>query len=71
MWKTKITRTARKLAALHRDESGAEMLEYILVVAVVALPMVGILIWFRDEIYEWVREIWGDVKDAGVEPPLP
>jgi len=71
MWNTKIHRTAGKLLVLHRDEGGAEMLEYILVVAVVALPMVGILIWFRDEITKWVRELWEDVRESDdVEPTL-
>ena len=46
------------------------MLEYILIVAVVALPMVGVLLWFRDEIITWVTKIWEDVKDTDVDPDL-
>ena len=35
-----------KLRALHRDEQGADMVEYILIVAAVALPLLAVIIWF-------------------------
>lgn len=71
MLKEKMSWIPRKLVRLHRDESGAEMLEYILIVAVVALPMVGILLWFRDEITDWVKDIWVEVRDdTEVRPDL-
>lgn len=70
MLKEKMSWIPRKLVRLHRDESGAEMLEYILIVAVVALPMVGILLWFRDEITDWVKDIWEDVRDTDVDRDL-
>jgi len=70
MRERKAGRIRSVLSALHRDESGAEMLEYILIIAVVALPMIGILLFFRDEIFEWVKGIWEDVKstDVNVNP---
>ena len=62
MFKTIHKQMARRLRALHRDEGGAEMLEYILLIAVVALPLVGLLLWFRNDITEWVQGLWEEVK---------
>ena len=55
----------RRVRALHRDEGGAEMLEYILIVAVVALPLVGVLIWFRKEVTIWLQELWETISGEG------
>ncbi|MHC4982628.1 MAG: hypothetical protein ACYTF6_05610 [Planctomycetota bacterium] len=48
----------RKIKALHRDERGASMVEYILIVAAIALPLLGIAIWFRKDLRAWVRQAW-------------
>lgn len=67
----------KALLAFHRDENGADMIEYILIVAAVALPLVAIMIWFKDDISQWAAEKWQDAKDGqGVDPgggaaPLP
>ncbi|MEX2673002.1 MAG: hypothetical protein WD294_12930 [Phycisphaeraceae bacterium] len=42
------------LRRLHRDERGAEGLEKLLIVAAVVLPLLGLLIYFRDYITDWV-----------------
>ena len=68
--KNMLRNVARLARALHRDEGGAEMLEYILIIAVVALPLVGLLIWFRDQIAEWIDTRWGEISgdDADIIP---
>ncbi len=49
----------RSMAArLHRDEGGAEGLEKLLILAAVVLPLLGLLIWFRNEIKDWVKDMW-------------
>ena len=50
---------------LHRDERGAEGLEKILIIAAVALPLLGLLIYFRDYIGEWLGEEVTDVTNTG------
>ena len=43
---------------LHRDDRGAEGLEKLLIIAAVVLPLLGLLIWFRNEITDWVTGLW-------------
>lgn len=56
-----------KLRSLHRDERGADMVEYILIVAAVALPLLAFLIFFWKQIRDWVTSLWEDVKDDAGE----
>ena len=44
------------------DDRGAEGLEKILLIGALILPLLGILIYFRAEITEWMRGIWGEVQ---------
>ena len=57
-----LKRMAAKLKALHADEQGADMVEYILIVAAVSLPLLGVIIWFWKDIVTWVSEQWSDIK---------
>jgi len=51
------------LKRLHRDERGAEGLEKLLIIAAIVLPLLGILILFRNEIKEWVVNIWKEATE--------
>lgn len=55
------------LKRLHRDERGAEGLEKLLIIAAVVLPLLGLLIIFRDRIKDWVIEIWESAKGQADE----
>ncbi len=57
----------RKLKKLHRDEQGADMVEYILMIAAVALPLLGVLIWFWKDISRWVGEVYNNIRGGGGE----
>lgn len=48
---------------LHRDERGAEGLEKLLIIGAIVLPLLGILIFFKEEITTWLESIWGSVRD--------
>jgi hypothetical protein len=50
------------LEQLHLDERGAEGLEKLLILCAVVLPLLGLLIIFRNEIREWVVAIWKDAR---------
>jgi Flp pilus assembly pilin Flp len=51
------------LGRLHRDEQGADMVEYALIVLAIALPLIGVIIVFRDELWELISGQWEDVQD--------
>jgi Flp pilus assembly pilin Flp len=59
----------KKLKALHRDEQGANMVEYVLTFAAIALPLVLVLAWFWKDITAWANGMWSDVKGGGTNAP--
>lgn len=56
-----------KIVALHRDEKGADMVEYVLIIAAVALPLMAVAIWFWKDISKQANQWWGQIK--GANPP--
>ncbi len=50
-------------ARLLRDDRGAEGLEKLLIIAFIVLPLLALLIFFRNDIREWLQESWNEVKD--------
>ena len=64
-----IRNLAGKIRALHRDEQGAEMLEYVLVFAAIALPLLAVVIWFWNDIVKWAKGLYLDAKSGeGTDP---
>jgi len=63
--KEALKRIGAAAGRLHRDEGGAEGLEKLLIIAALVLPLLGLLIWFRDDIEQWVRGLWDKQKDKG------
>ncbi|KKN82327.1 hypothetical protein LCGC14_0309870 [marine sediment metagenome] len=58
------------LKQLHKDERGAEGLEKLLIIAAIVLPLLGLLIMFRQAIGEWVSKMWNQIaSDAGQAVP--
>lgn len=57
----------KKLTLLHRDEQGVDMIEYILIVAAIALPLLAVIIWFRKDIADWIREQYDNIKGSAEE----
>lgn len=64
-----LKKIGRSLRGLHADEQGADMIEYILIVAAIALPLLGVLIYFKNDIGEWISEQYEDIKEGeGIDP---
>ena len=56
-----ISSLGKQLKCLHRDEQGADMIEYVLVIAAIALPILAVAIIFRNEIWEKVQDFWSEI----------
>ena len=59
----------RNVKALHTDEQGADMVEYVLIVAAVALPLLAVIIWFWHDITKWLDEAWTSIRGGGETNP--
>jgi Flp pilus assembly pilin Flp len=46
------------LVRLHRCEKGAEGLEKLLIIAAIVLPLLGLLIFYRQTIGDWMSTMW-------------
>jgi Flp pilus assembly pilin Flp len=64
----KLRRVMKRLRSLHRDEQGADMVEYILIIAAIALPLMAVAIIFRDKLWGTVKRFWNDIT-GNIEVP--
>lgn len=60
--------TLSALRQFHNDQRGAEGLEKLLIVAAVVLPLLGVLIVFRNELAAWVKGLWKNVQSDANQP---
>jgi Flp pilus assembly pilin Flp len=60
-----LAKTAwKRIRQLDRDERGADMVEYILLVAVIALPLLAVIIYYRDKIRDILADMFGDIESS-------
>jgi len=67
---TPLRRLGRALRRLHDDQRGAEGLEKLLIIGAIVIPLLGVLIFFRDEISEWVEGLWESIRGEAEQDPL-
>lgn len=69
---SRIRQIARLLTQLHESEQGAEGLEKILIMAAIVLPLLGVLLIFRNSIQSWVSSSWESMTgNANITDPNP
>ncbi len=61
----------REVVAAFRDDRGAEGLEKILIIAAIVLPLLGVLLYFRDQFIETSYSEYGKVLDSAGTLPTP
>ncbi len=65
--KKNVKRMMNKLRTLNRDQQGADMIEYILVIAAIALPLLGLVVWFGGDIKQWVLDLFSRIRGSAEE----
>lgn len=55
------------LKRFHEDEIGAPELTTILLLALIVLPLLGLLIMYRDKIASTTSKLWDDIMGRGGE----
>jgi Flp pilus assembly pilin Flp len=64
-----VSDTMDSLRRLNRDENGAEAgLERILLVAFIALPLLGLLIYYRGQVVQFIKDSFGTNTEGGKGP---
>lgn len=59
---------SKPIRRVHQNENGAEAgLERILLVAFIALPLLGLLIFFRDQISGKIKDLWNSVTGSSTD----
>ena len=49
------------LSYIHADEQGAEGAEKILIIAAIVLPILAVLLFFKEKIVEWLKSQWESI----------
>ncbi|MFA7235286.1 MAG: hypothetical protein WC058_00355 [Phycisphaeraceae bacterium] len=65
------------LKQAHHDEQGAEAIEKIMILAAIALPLLALLIYFRNDLTSWLsskaEEVTNDANsydpNSGIQQP--
>jgi Flp pilus assembly pilin Flp len=63
-----FAKVAASLKQFHRDERGAEGLEKLLIIAAIVLPILGLLIYFANDIMAWVKGSYEPVRINAQDP---
>ncbi len=59
----RLTQASSAIQKLYRCEKGAEGLEKLLIIGAIVIPLLGILVFFRGELTEWVGDMWDSVVE--------
>lgn len=59
----KVSQIRSAAIRLYRCDRGAEGLEKLLIIGAIVLPLLGVLVFFRNELKDWVTDIWETRKD--------
>lgn len=57
-----FARLKQMVKALDRDEQGADMVEYMLIFAAIALPLMFVIVWYWKDISNWAYGLWNNAK---------
>jgi hypothetical protein len=58
-----LKKCSAAMTRLYHCDKGAEGLEKLLIVGAIVLPLLGVLIVFRNQLKDWVTDIWSERRD--------
>ncbi len=61
--KTAFNFVSDRMYKLVKEDRGAEGLEKLLIVAAVVLPLLGVLLFFKTQITDWLKSNWSEIKE--------
>lgn len=61
-----LKKLTKPFAAFHEDEDGIEALQVVMIVAIAAIVLIGFMTVGK-EIFGWMKEKWGEMKDQDIE----
>ena len=64
-----LARIKQSLLALHRDERGAMSVEKILILALISIPLITVLYFFRGKLVSWFQTQSNDVTNQAASQP--
>lgn len=50
------------IVRMHRSEQGAEGLEKLLLLAALILPLLGVLVFYGEDLINWLSDKWSSMK---------
>lgn len=50
------------LSHIHDDEQGAEGVEKVLIIAAIVLPLLAVMLFFKDKIVDWLKSQWESIS---------
>jgi len=59
----RLTQAASAMQKLYRCERGAEGIEKLLIIGAIVIPLLALLIIFRDKITGWTQGMWDEVQN--------
>ena len=63
--KSALRRMADRVRGFHGNEQGDEGVNKVLIIAMIAIPLIVVLIAFGDQIGEFFAQKWKDLKGGG------
>lgn len=59
-----LKKVKEELLAFHRNEKGADMVEYVILIALIGLPVLGIIWYFsKNYVWPWLEGMWGNMAN--------
>lgn len=55
----------QKISRFHEDEDGIEALQVVMIVAIAAIVLVGVMT-IGQEVFDWMKEKWGEMRDQEI-----